>query len=196
MEAKKMNFPRLDIKTYNSNILIEKVQPKIEITGQVGNFSIEKEKRVFEIDKKNDKLVINNYPPKKAINFKRPEDLRQDISSTSKNEYMKGLAEIGDNKDLLLKIENKNVSAIKEIAKKKAYSGSDVSINISYFPQEPIKIDVEEGHFDINYKPEKIKTNIEKTLDIQVERGKVNIDIDRYPKVEINVVGENIDFTV
>lgn len=191
-----MNFPRLDIKTYKSNITIEKIQPKLEISGQVGDFRIEKEKRVFEIDKKNDKIIIDNYPPKKELNFRRPEDLRANISSTSKSEYMKGLAEIGDNKDLLLKIENKDVDAIKEIAKKKAYSGSDVSINISYFPKEPIKIDVQKGHFNVNYKPEKISTEIDKKLDIQVERGKVNIGIDRYPKLEINVIGENIDFTV
>lgn len=191
-----MNFPRLEITTQKSRIIIDKTPPKMNISGQVGDFTLEKEKRVFEIDKKSDKVIINNYPPKKELNFRRPEDLRLHIASVSKEEYSKGLSEIVENSDMLLKIENKNLNAIKEIAKKKAKFTTNTSLNMTFFPKEPIKIDVQKGHFDVNYSPEKISTYVHKKLNIEAEMGKIDIKVDKYPKVEIDVVGENLNYLI
>jgi hypothetical protein len=191
-----MNFPHLELTHYKSNILIEKTNPKMSISGQVGNFRLEKEKRQFEIEKTDAKLEINSYPAKKQLNLKRPMDVKVDISQKAQQAYYESLAERSQNADLLLNIQDENVNALKEIAIKRSSKGKDVSLNIQYFPQEPIEINVTPGDININYAPEKIKTHVDKTLNIEFQRGEVNTKIDQYPKIEVDVVGDNIDYII
>ncbi len=191
-----MNFPHLELTHHKSNILMEKTNPKMSISGQVGNFRLEKENRKFEIEKTDAKLTIDSYPAKKQLNFKRPMDVKVEISQKAQQAYFESLSERAQNADLLLNIQDENVNALKEIAVKRSSKGKDVSLNIAYFPQEPIEINVKPGDISANYSPEKIKTHVEKTLNIEFERGEINTKIDQYPKIEIDVVGENIDYRI
>lgn len=191
-----MKIPQLDITYYKSNIIIEQTDPKMRISGQVGDFSLEKQERQFEINQTKPKLTIDNYPAQKQLHHLKPDDLRVEISQKAQQNYMESLSERVQNGDILLNIQNKEVNAFKEIAKNRVNEKNEVSLSLEYFPQNPIEIDVKLGEISIEYSPEKIKTNVEKTLQIDFERGEVKTKIDQYPKVEIDVVGENIDYLI
>ncbi len=62
-----MKIPQLDITYYKSNIIIEQTDPKMRISGQVGDFSLEKQERQFEINQTKPKLTIDNYPAQKQL---------------------------------------------------------------------------------------------------------------------------------
>ncbi|MBZ4683470.1 MAG: hypothetical protein PWP46_1127 [Fusobacteriaceae bacterium] len=183
----------IQINTINSNIRISSTRPKMRISGQDATMNLSKTKSKFNIKTKSDTVEIHNYPADKQLYRKNPVDLQRDISSYSVQKGNQGISEYVRDGDRMMRIENKEKNAIANISVEKTYRNGKKEINVGYFPKEPIQIRVKKGYVKIDYKPYKINLDVKKNLNIDSNKGTLNIGVDRYPKVEITTYDNKID---
>ncbi|MBN1467476.1 MAG: hypothetical protein JXM74_01385 [Fusobacteriaceae bacterium] len=183
---------KLNITTDNSNILIDKTEPQMEISGQQAQMTLEKQEGNFKIHQKADTLEINSYNAFKQLNSYRPQDLMVKMKQKAEQETSKGISRYVTDGEAMMKIENKG-NPIAKIAEDHGYINSNTSLNIEHFPKEPVEINVKEGYFQVESNPDVITPVVQKNLNIQVEPGGVYTTVDKIPKVNIEVVGEILD---
>lgn len=193
-----MNTPRINITPLNSNLYINKTDAKMHIRGQDASMQIHKTGDYFQINKRDAKLNINNYGPDKQLHRKKIMDMTAEIAQEGQIGASKGVSRFVSDGQAMMKIENKG-NVIPLISKKNSEQGSKSELNISYFPAEPIQINVSEARVEVNHQASKIEVESHKNLQIDAERGNVQVNVDRYPKVIIDVEGlkgNNVDYLV
>lgn len=189
-----IKFPSLKIDTIDAKINIAKTDPKIYINGQNGEFKLIKKEHSFEIEKKDAKLLINSYPAFSQFDSsKNIMDMADKVAADSVRIGYEAIAEYSRDGDAMMKIGKTTTSPIPYIAGRKAERFLKAEIKLSVFPKNPIQIKVSKGYVSSNYTPEAIEVISNKKLNISSKRGEVNINAN-YPKVNIKVVGNNIDY--
>ncbi|BDU51080.1 DUF6470 family protein [Haliovirga abyssi] len=189
-----IEFPSLKIETINAKINITKTDPKINITGQTGDFKLIKTEHRFEVEKKDAELLIHNYPAFRQLdNSKNIMDMTDKVASQSLNDSYTAIAEYASDGDAMMKIDKKSASPIPYIAKRKAERNLKAKVKLDVFPKNPIQIDVRKGYVTSSYSPGKIETISKERLNISAQMGEINIKAN-YPKVNINVIGGNINY--
>ncbi len=188
-----ISFPSLRIQTIDANLTIEKRDPQMLIEGQIGELVIEKRDHSFQVQQTEGKLYINNYAVNKQLNFKNVMDLSMDFASESKQKSFEAISEYAGDGDQLMKIENKGASPIPDIAERNYLRFIPADINIAYFPEPPIEINYQPGNVTSDYMPGEVSTDIVKKLNIEAQLGEVKTYA-TYPQVNIDVVGNNLDY--
>ena len=186
---------RLNIQTDRSNLIINKVDPKLDISGQEATMSIEKQDGDFKIHQKADTIDINNYNAFKQLNSYSPQDLMKKAYNEGKQKASEAVSQYVRDGEAAMKIENKGNPLI-EIGKAHGSPVGKTNLNIENFPKEPIEVSVKKGYLDVEAIPDKLSTKVQKNLKIEVQPGGVYTTIDKLPKVNIETVGELIDSKV
>lgn len=192
-----MNMPRINISPLNSNIQINKSDAKLHINGQHASMQVYKTGDYFEIDKRDAKIHINNYGPDKQLYRKKIMDMTEEIAQEGQIGVSKGISRYVSDGETMMRIENKG-NVIPRLAKKNS-EPSRMQVNIDYFPKEPIQISASEASMQVNSAPAKIEVESHSNLQIEAEAPRVEINVDRYPKVIVDVEGfkgNNIDYLV
>ncbi len=185
----------LKIDTQRSNLQMEAKDAKLDISGQDAKMDVQVEKGDFKVRQKSDTLEINNYPAFKQLNSYKLQDLMEKVNEESKQKTSEAINRYVQDGDAMMKIENKGTPLI-EIAKQHANTVGKTNLNVTHFPKEPIEISVKKGYLDIEAIPDKVSTNVQKNLRIEVTPGGVYTTLDKLPKVNVEVVGEQIDSKV
>lgn len=185
----------LKIDTQRSNLQMEAKDAKLNISGQDAKMDIQVEKGDFKVRQKSDTLEINNYPAFKQLNSYRVQDLMEKVNGEAKQKTSEAVSRYVQDGDAMMKIENKGTPLV-EIAKQHSNTVGKTNLNVTHFPKEPIEINVKKGYLDIEAIPDKVSTHIQKNLKIEVAPGGVYTTVDKLPKVNIEVVGEQIDSKV
>lgn len=190
-----MNFPTLDIQVTNSHIILDRTPGKLDIQGMIPEFTLEKVPHKFDMYIKNAEIEIHNYGPRKQMGLKNMEDLTFDFANKGKSESSQAIAEYVANGDAMMQIENKGSNPTVDIS----VSGSEKfsqpgEINVEYFPKEGPEIIVKPGNIDVQFQHGEVNFHGQQTLQINYEPGKQQNSIDKYPKVNIEVVGGNVDY--
>ena len=186
---------RLDIKTEQSNLKIDKVDPQMNISGQEATMSIEKTDGDFKIHQKADTIDINSYNAYKQLNSYSPQDLMKKVYNEDKQKTSEAVSQYVRDGEAMMKIENKG-KPLTEIGKAHGSPVGKTNLNIEHFPKEPIEVSVKEGYLEVEAIPDKLSTKVQKNLRIEVQPGGVYTTIDKIPKVNIETVGELIDSKV
>ena len=84
---------RLDIRTEQSNLKIDKVDPQMNISGQEATMSIEKTDGDFKIHQKADTIDINSYNAYKQLNSYSPQDLMKKVYNEGKQKTSEAVSQ-------------------------------------------------------------------------------------------------------
>lgn len=190
---------RLDINIQNSNIKIASKAPKVKIRGNQASMDINKTEMKFSVRQKFDKVDIHNYPPDKQLYRKNPTDLRHEMNNYSQKKGNDAVSQYVREGNRAMKIEDGEKAVFSHLAKESSFAKGKKDIRITHFPKEPVKVGVKKGYINIDYKPSKIDTNVQKHIKIDTTPGELKIGADQYPKVEIRAVtttGNNLDTKV
>lgn len=189
-----MSDLRLNIQTLSSNVTTRNKPDEIQIRGNQADLVLHKKDSKFSIRQKLDTVEIGNYPARRQFdNSKNVMDMTKKTSRYAESKAMKAIAQYSSDGDRMMDIERKGSKPIAEIAKRKSQTFSKVNLDLVYYPNNSIDIKVRKGYIKYDFQPGEIKTNVNKNLQIDVKKGNLNVNVDRYPKVLINVVGGNTD---
>ncbi len=183
---------RLDIRTEQSNLKIDKVDPKMDISGQVAKMTIEKTDGDFKVHQKADTIDIDSYNAYKQLNSYSPQDLMKKVYNQGKQKASEAVSQYVRDGEAAMKIENKG-NPLTEIGKAHGSPVGKTNLNVEHFPKEPIEISVKKGYLEVEAIPDKLSTKVQKNLKIEVQPGGVYTTVDKLPKVNIETVGELID---
>lgn len=186
---------QLKMQTDSSNIQMEKVDPKMQISGQESKMVLNNDKGDFKIRQKADVVEIHNYNAYKQLNGYNLQDLMKREKSESEQKTSQAIANYAAEGEALMKIENGGNPLI-QIGKNHGNTVGKTNLNIENFPKEPIEVDVKKGYIDVQANSDKISTKVYSNLRIDVQPGGVYTKIDRAPKVNIEAVGELLDSKV
>ena len=186
---------RLDIRTEQSNLKIDKVDPKMDISGQDAKMTIEKTDGDFKVHQKADTIDIDSYNAYKQLNSYSPQDLMKKVYNQGKQKASEAISQYVRDGEAMMKIENKG-NPLTEIGKAHGSPVGKTNLNVEHFPKEPIEISVKKGYLEVEAIPDKLSTKVQKNLRIEVQPGGVYTTIDKIPKVNIETVGELIDSKV
>lgn len=190
-----MNFPKLDIQVTNSHLILDKTPGKLDIQGQIPDFTLEKIPHKFDMYIKNAEIEIHNYGPRKQMGLKNIEDLASDYANKGKSEASAAISEYVANGNAMMQIENKGSNPVAEIA----VSGSERfsqpgEINVEFFPKEGPRILVTPGNIDVQFQHGEVNFHGQQKLQINYQPEVQQNSIDKYPKVDIEVVGGSVDY--
>lgn len=182
----------LNIETIKSNIQIEHQSSRMQIENISSGIRIEKQDAKLDVYTRSPKLEIDSYPAFKQLNYRNTGDFMRYYGSISQQNATEAVSEYAGDGDAMMKIESKG-DTIGAISDRKAARFGGDTVNIEYFPQEPIDIRVIEGVTGADFAPGFINISSEAKLNINVDRGGVTYNIDRFPKVNIETMGSVID---
>jgi len=189
-----IKMPSLKITTIDAKMTIQKRDPKMQISGQDAKVTIQKREHSFKVYTKDAKIKIDNYVAFKQLdNSKKMADMEAKIDGYSRQKGRKATSEYVSDGNNMMQIETNNKKVLSNISKRNANRFSNSEINLGIFPKNNIKINVEEGKVTTNYKPGEIKTNVQKNLKIKAIPGEIRTSA-TYPKVEIKMIGNNINY--
>lgn len=185
----------LNMRTDQSKLNINKVDPQMNISGQEATVKVNNQKGDFKIHQKSDTVEIDSYNAYKQLNSYSPQDLMRKIYNEGKQKASEAVSQYVRDGEAAMKIENKGKPLI-EIGKAHANKVGKTNLNIEHFPKEPIEISVKKGYFEVEAIPDKISTDVQQNLRIDVQPGGVYIKVEGIPRVNIETVGESIDSKV
>lgn len=183
---------RLDIRTEQSNLKIDKVDSKMDISGQDAKMTIEKTDGDFKVHQKADTIDIDSYNAYKQLNSYSPQDLMKKVYNQGKQKASEAISQYVRDGEAMMKIENKG-NPLTEIGKAHGSPVGKTNLNVEHFPKERIEISVKKGYLEVEAIPDKLSTKVQKNLKIEVQPGGVYTTVDKLPKVNIETVGELID---
>lgn len=187
----------LDIKmsTDSSNIKMQKIDPQMDISGQNASFQIQKKEGDFKIRQKADTVEIDSHPAFRQLNSYNPQELMIKEKQKAENKTVDAISQYVRDGETLMKVENKGTPLI-DIAKSHSNTSNNVSLNIEHFPKDPIEVNVTKGYLEVDSTPDKIETFAQSNLRIDVQPGGVYTTIDKYPKVNVDIIGDLYDSKV
>lgn len=185
----------LNMRTEHSKLQIDKVDPQMNISGQEATVTVKNQKGDFKIHQKSDTLEIDSYNAYKQLNSYSPQDLMRKNYNEGKQKTSEAVSQYVRDGEATMEIENKGNPLI-EIGKAHANKVGKTNLNIEHFPKEPIEISVKKGYLEVEVIPDKISTDVQKNLRIDVQPGGVYTKVEGIPKVNIEVIGELIDSKV
>lgn len=189
-----INMPRLQIRTTNAKMTIQKREPKLQISGQNATVRLDKKEHKFQVYTKDAKIKIDNYAAFKQLdNTKKVADMEAKVDGYSRRKGKKAVSEYVSDGDNMMKIETKNKKVLSNISKRNANRLAKAEIKLEFFPENDIKINVQKGKVSTKYQAGEIKTNVQKNLRIRTIPGEVKTSA-TYPKVEIKAIGNNINY--
>lgn len=182
----------LRMNTQNSQINLKTKPAKMKISGQDADFKLKKTEGKFQIKQKSDTLDIDSYKAFKQLGLERTQDLMRSQGAKSRRKVKENISNYVRDGEAMMKIENKGNPVLK-IAEKNAFKEDRVELNVTHFPQNPVEIRVKKGYLKVEAEPDKIEVDSKQKLNIDVTPGGVYTTVDRYPKVNIETVGEIYD---
>jgi hypothetical protein len=188
-----MNFPQLRMESTFGQIALNIQKPVQKIEQLPAELSIQQLKAELNIEQTPGQLNINQTQAREDMDLKSISRRIKEFAQQGYEDWLSGLARMSQDGDELMMIENGG-NPIAEQAKRN--SGSPIyDFNIGFIPS-PFSV-------KINYQPSEVKLNWQThkpEINVIVNKpyhkytpGSVNIEMNQWPSLFIDLVGLNID---
>lgn len=186
-----MNFPQLKIEQQFARIGLEIKQPGLKVEQGKAHLQIKQKMGKLNIRADNVEISAENYSACYDLGYKKPVDVSRDIAQKGREVYIEYVKRTSNNGDRLMRIEEN--TTFSDIAVEETFSGEkELSLKWKRGPE----IDVKKANLEIDYKPGKsfFSSKLAQTK-VALDWGKINIYLRKYPNIDIQVVGGELNIT-
>jgi len=185
-----INIPKLNITQVPNKIGINIKEPEYEINQTKPETSIEKGKGKQQISQKNARVNVDNYPARYDLGYRNYKDFMKDFAQEGKQSMLSQIKKYANQGDQLMRIENGGKPIISQAKQENKPSQKEIALRWKRGP----KISVRENSLDINYSPQKVKSNLSRgEVSSNLNWGKVSTYLEQKADLEINVRGNNLN---
>ena len=181
---------RLEIRQQQGQIAMQTQSPAIQLTTAPAKLHMETEAATVEINQPKGKLEIDGTPFRYSIGIKNSSDFSRDFAQEGHSAALEGIGRIAAEGDRMAAIET-GEDVIAALAAESIYSevpsitwASTSPPDIKYIAA-PTQFEPKEGRIHYN--------NQQGSVDLKLNRGKVNISMAQYPSISIKVVGSRVN---
>ncbi|MFZ7101353.1 MAG: DUF6470 family protein [Peptococcaceae bacterium] len=177
----------LQIRTTPALLGINTIWGRQRIEQPRGELHIEQPRAELKIDRELPKVLIDQYRCFAEAGLKRPLDLMKEIRQRNYNKFLRNIAEMNQEGDMLAQIE-KGGNPIAVLGAKRAFPARD--FNIGFIPQSRPEFEVT-GHLEIEWQLNKpqISYEVRKPV-IDYLPGRVEIFLRQWPDIDFNYINE------
>ncbi|UMZ74994.1 DUF6470 family protein [Natranaerofaba carboxydovora] len=149
------------------------------------DFQLDKEDRQFSLTTNFPQVQVDSTEVYEDLNRKKVVSLASERADKGMQEAYEAIGRISAWGDQLQRIEDGGNPLIDQVIQ---HVFAEDEFNIALVPQNPPRIEVQEGEIDLDYSPEELRINLEDIARrAYIEAGSLNIQVDPEPQIDIRV---------
>ena len=185
-----IKMPQVTINQRFSKIGMDIKKPDYQINQTKPETIIEQGKGNLQVKQKNIKVNVDNYPARYDLGYRNYKDFMKDFAQKGKQSMLSQIKKYANQGDQLMRIENGGKPIISQAKQENKPSKKEIALRWKRGP----KISVRENSLDINYSPQKVKSNLSRgKVNSNLNWGKVSTYLEQKADLEINVRGNNLN---
>lgn len=184
----------LRITTQNGFIGINTTPEKMNIDYGKSNYNFQTKNPSIDMQITQPKVKIDQSKPLAEIGLKKVFDFISSNVQKGRQAAFRGIGRIASQGDELARIETGS-NVIASQAEYNAFDQNKKEANIDFIPKSRPKIDLEKGKVNINLQEGEVDIQSKpQDVDLNLDRGKVEIYLRQKPFIDIEYIGNHLDF--
>lgn len=186
----------LKITTQNGFIGINTAAGKMNIDYGKSNFKLQTKKPQIDMQISQPKVKIDLSKPLEEIGLSKIDNFIKANAQKYRQAALSGIKKIASQGNELAMIETGS-NVIASQAQYNAFDQNKKEVNIGFIPKSRPKIELEEGKVSISLQKGKVDIqNKPQDVNLNFNRGKVEIYLRQNPSIDIEYIGNGLDFKI